>query len=275
MLISIIIPCYNEEKRIGNTLVAIADYIQNLPKEFPHEFEVIVVDNGSKDRTQKRVLAFKEVLPNLRVLTESSHGKGWAVKQGMLAANGDYRLFTDADNSTEIHYLEKLLKSAEEGYDVIASSRKLPLSHIMYRQPWYREMLGNIFAMIVRAIVPLGIKDTQNGFKLFTKEAAEKIFPHQSTFYWAFDVEILGIAQKLGFKTKEVPITWVNDDQSKMNIKGMVRMLFEVVAIRIHLWTRDYVKTEEKGKKIAVAAAAAQKAHSNHVAHAVRHAHVR
>lgn len=246
MKISIIIPCLNEEKRIHQSLSAIAEFIQTQP----HEFEVLVVDNGSKDKTKKKALSYQDVIPNLQVISEGSHGKGWAVKQGMLLATGDYRLMTDADNSTDIHYLEKLMKAAEEGYDVVISSRKLPLSHIMHRQPWYREILGNIFALLVSIIIPLGIKDTQNGFKLFSKAAAEKIFPHQSIYYWAWDVEVLAIAKLFGFRIKEVPVTWVNDDKSTMNIKGMVRMIFEVFATRIHLWTREYNKNKPVGDKL-------------------------
>lgn len=239
MYLSIIIPCYNEEARIGRTLRAIHSYI----KTKDYSWEIIVVDNGSRDRTREVVEAHAALIPNLKLMSRQSHGKGWAVKQGMLAATGEYRLFTDADNSTDIAQLDKLLPWATHGADVVISSRKAPGAVITEKQPPHRVWLGNLFSLFVRTIVPLGgIKDTQNGFKLFTKQAAEKIFPHQSIYYWAFDVEILALAKIFGFKVKEVPIVWVNDDRSKMNLKGMVCMGLEVILTRLHLLTFDLEK---------------------------------
>lgn len=239
MYLSIIIPCYNEEARIGKTLEAIYAYL----KEKTYTWEIIVVDNGSRDGTRLLVEEYAEKIPGLSLLSRQSHGKGWAVKQGMLAAQGDYRLFTDADNSTDIRQLDKLLPWATHGADVVISSRKAPGAKITEKQPLLRVWLGNLFAFFVRTMVPLGgIKDTQNGFKLFTRRAAEKIFPHQTIFYWAFDVEILALAKIFGFKVKEVPIVWVNDDRSKMNLKGMVRMAVEIILTRLHLLTFDLEK---------------------------------
>ncbi len=239
MLISIIIPCYNEEDRISATLEAISRYVQSRRD---NDFEIIVVDNGSKDKTRQVALSFEDKLPGIRIIDESSYGKGWAVKQGMLAAKGEYRLFMDADNSTDIGHLDSLLDAAKTGADIVISSRRLPRSHIVHPQPWHRRMLGDAFSLLVRAIVPLGVKDTQNGFKLFSAEAAEKIFSHQTIFYWAFDVEILAIAKRFGFRIEEVPVTWINDEGSKMNIKGMMRMLLEVIIIRLNLLSQQYSK---------------------------------
>jgi dolichyl-phosphate beta-glucosyltransferase len=241
MKLSIIIPCYNEERRIGTTLERMREYLsyQN------YKWEIIVVDNGSSDGTRDVVRGFQDSMPNLRIVEENCYGKGWAVRQGMLAARGDYRLFTDADNSTDIAQVDDLLQEAYNGYDVVISSRRAEGAVIIHPQPWYRRILGDLFVLLVRLIVPLGIKDTQNGFKLFSREAAEGIFPHQNIFYWAFDVEILALADRLGYTTKEVPIVWVNDERSSMSIKGMVRMLFEVLLVRAHLMTRSYTKAEK------------------------------
>lgn len=239
MYLSVIIPCYNEENRIGKTLEAIYAFL----KEKSYTWEIIIVDNGSTDGTRNLVEEYAERIPSLRLIERRSHGKGWAVKQGMLEAKGEYRLFTDADNSTDITQLDKLLPWATHGADVVISSRKAEGAVITEKQPPLRVVLGKVFAFFVRMVVPIGdIKDTQNGFKLFSRQAAEKIFPHQTIFYWAFDVEVLALARIFGFKIKEVPIVWVNDDRSKMNLKGMVRMVLEVILTRLHLLTFDLKK---------------------------------
>ncbi|HEY4494666.1 MAG TPA: dolichyl-phosphate beta-glucosyltransferase [Candidatus Paceibacterota bacterium] len=239
MYLSIIIPCYNEEKRLGKTLSRIHDFMSSQS----YSYEVIVVDNGSKDKTAEIANSFQNKIPTLKVILRKSHGKGWAVKQGMLEAVGEYRLFTDADNSTDISQVDKLISYAKSGYDVVISSRKAKGAVLVPPQPFHRIWLGNIFAFTVRHLLPLGdIKDTQNGFKLFTAESATKIFRHQSIYYWAFDVEILTLAKAFGYKIVEVPIVWVNDERSKMNLKGMMRMAFEVFLIRLHFFTFDYSK---------------------------------
>jgi dolichyl-phosphate beta-glucosyltransferase len=231
MYISVIIPCYNEERRIGKTLARITEYFQNSSLEH----EILVVDNGSRDRTREIIREYAKEHHAVRLISKQRYGKGWAVKQGMLEAKGDFRLFTDADNSTDISHLPAFIDAAEQGYEVVISSRRIEGAVLTHPQPPIRRMLGNIFAGLTHILVPLGIKDTQNGFKLFRGEAAEKIFRHQTSYYWAFDIEILALAQKFGFRIKELPITWVNDDDSKMNIKGMVRMLLEVLMIRLRL----------------------------------------
>jgi len=239
MHLSVIIPCYNEEKRLGKTLDRVIAYLS----EQSYTWEILVVDNGSKDRTGQIVGEYSKKNPNVRLLLKKSHGKGWAVKEGMIAAQGHYRLFMDADNSTDIGEVAKLLPYAtDEGYDVVISSRKAPGAVIAHPQPKYRVFLGNMFAGLVRLIVPIGVKDTQNGFKLFSRKAAERIFPHQTTYYWSFDVELLALAKIFGYKIKEVPIVWVDDDRSHLNFKGMAQSLFEVILIRIRLSTHKYVK---------------------------------
>jgi dolichyl-phosphate beta-glucosyltransferase len=232
IMLSVIIPCYNEGQRIVSTLHRIHTYLSSQN----HSHEIIVVDNGSTDDTRKKAESCIATIPEIRIIIHENFGKGWAVKQGMLEARGDYRLFTDADNSTDIKHVESLLQATTEGYDVVIGSRRIKGSHVAHPQKTFRRILGNIFAWAIQIIVPLGIKDTQNGFKLFSKKAAEDIFPEQHSYFWAFDIEVLALAKKNGYKIKEVPIEWMNDEESKMTIAGMVRMLIDVIMIRIRVY---------------------------------------
>lgn len=236
LYLSVIIPCYNEEKRLPRTLLRVLSYLHSQK----YTWEVIVVDNGSTDGTSKLVHSIMKNEPRLKLIVDSLYGKGWAVRQGLLEATGEYRLFTDADNSTDISQIENLLPYTKEGYDIIVSSRKIKGASINISQPPLRKFLGNVFRLIVATIVPTGVVDTQNGFKLFSQKAVEKIFPLQKIYYWAFDVEILALARKFGFKVKEVPIIWNDAELSRVNIKGMFRMLWEVSRIRFNLWTGKY-----------------------------------
>ncbi len=231
-MLSVIIPCYNEERRIASTLARIHSYLST--KTDP--YEIIVVDNGSTDATREKAEACMAEIPSLRIVSHESFGKGWAVKRGMLEARGDYRLFTDADNSTDIKHVESLLQAIEEGYDVAIGSRRIKGAHIAHPQKAFRRALGNIFAWAIQAIIPLGIKDTQNGFKLLTRKVAEDIFPRQRSYFWSFDIEVLALAKKNGYKIKEVPIEWINNEESKMDVWGMLRMIIDVIAIRIRAY---------------------------------------
>ncbi|MES2213905.1 MAG: dolichyl-phosphate beta-glucosyltransferase [Patescibacteria group bacterium] len=242
MDISIIIPSYNEEKRIGKTLQRVADYMSGTS----YTYEVIIIDNGNIDTTSQVAESFSPAIQNLEIVPARSHGKGWAIKEGMLRARGEYRLYTDADNSTDISHLEELMAAIEAGADIAIGSRKIEGAVIKNPQPLRRQITSTAFARLVRSIVPLGFRDTQNGFKLFTRKAAMQIFPHQMIFYWAFDVEVLALALEFNLKVKEVPIVWVDDRESKMSMEGMVRMLFEVIFIRINLWINHYQKNERR-----------------------------
>lgn len=215
-----------------------------MEKEFV-SYELVVVENGSTDNTAKILKELNKTTPNLKIITNGKPGKGGAVKFGMQNAIGDYRLFTDADNSTDISHIKELLLYAEKfGYDVVVSSRRTQGSKIKQHQPFHRELLGNIFANVVRCIIPLGIKDTQNGFKLFSRKSANIIFSKQTIYGWAFDIEILALAKKFNFKIIEVPITWVNDDLSKMNLGGMLSMLIDLFKIRWRLSMNYYNKKQ-------------------------------
>ena len=238
MYISIIIPAYNEEKRIENTLKEIDKYLsrQNF------DYEILVVNDGSKDKTTEVVRDLVPWIKHLRLINnKENHGKGYVVRQGMLAAKGEYRIFTDADNSTSINQIEKMMPEFKNGYEVVIGSRDIKGAVIAVPQPWWRIMLGNIFNLIVQVVSGLwGIWDTQCGFKGFTAQAAEDIFSKCKINRFAFDVEVLVLAKKMGYKIKEIPVTWINSPESKVRFKSMIKMLLEVFQIRWNIIRRRY-----------------------------------
>ncbi len=224
--ISFVIPAYNEELRISQTINKVFDYFgkQNF------EFEIIVVDDGSKDNTQIVMKNF----PNVKYIKlVQNQGKGAAVRTGMLAAQGKYIIFSDADLSTPVYEIPKLLKYLENGYDVCIGSRALDSSMIKVHQPFYREFMGKTFNKLVQLLVVKGISDTQCGFKGFTKQASEIIFSKQIINGFGFDVEIIYLAKLANLKIKEIPVEWYNDDRSKVHpIKDSIKMLSEIIKIR-------------------------------------------
>ncbi|MBI4160605.1 MAG: glycosyltransferase family 2 protein [Candidatus Yanofskybacteria bacterium] len=237
MYLSVVIPAYNEEKRIKNTLLSVYEYLSQQS----YEYEIFVVNDGSKDGTAALVGNLSAQIKNLRLVdNKENHGKGWVVRQGMLESEGDYRLFMDADNSTTLDQVGSFLPYFEQGFDIVVGSRRMEGAAIAVKQPWIRDFLGGAFRFVVHTLVPLGITDSQAGFKCFSRRAVETIFPKQTIFRWAFDVEILAIARRLGFKIKEAPIKWVNDAESKVKLGGMIKMLSEVLRVRLNLWGNKY-----------------------------------
>jgi len=236
--LSVIIPAYNEEKRLPQTLKEINEYL----KSQNYESEIIVVSDGSTDRTCEIVEEMKSEIKNLKLICEKiNRGKGYGVKIGMLNAKGKYRLFTDADNSTPISEIEKFWPEFEKGADVVIGSRDIKGAILDPPQPLFRRFVGEVFKYLRKIIVGLWkIEDSQCGFKCFKKEAAEKIFPKCKIERFAFDAEILLIAEKIGFKIKEVPVYWKNDLRSKVKLKSMIKMLIDLFKIRFNLLRGDY-----------------------------------
>jgi len=245
--LSVIIPAYNEEKRLPKTLREINNYL----KKQIYTSEIIVVSDGSSDRTVEKVKNLMPEIENLKVLEFKERlGKGFGVKQGIFEAKGEYRIFTDADNSTSIDQVEKMWPEFEAGYDIVIGSRDIKGAVLSVPQPWIRKViLGGGFKLVRKIIIGLWeIKDTQCGFKGFKEKAAQDIFSRIFIRHFGFDPEVLVIAKKLGYKIKEIPITWVNDAQSKVKFKSMVKMLFETFKIKQNLILGKYEKKEEKAE---------------------------
>ena len=229
MDISVIIPAYNEENRLGETLESVCTYLQAKP----YQKEVLIINDGSTDNTEILIKGFCNKYPFVKLLNNSKNtGKAFSVNRGMLEADGELILFMDADGSTPIQELEKLKSAIDDGYDIAIGSRRVLGANVIEDQSLPRLFLGWVFRHIVSFILPLNIIDTQNGFKLFKKEVAKIVFKKQRTFGWSFDVEILYIATRLGYKIMEVPIVWHNDRESKVKLLGKIKMLFEIIKIR-------------------------------------------
>ena len=211
--LSIIVPAYNEDTRIGLTLKTLAAHLE---RHFP-AFEIIVIDDGSTDSTAEKVR--QAAAANNRVALHSlprNRGKGFAVRTGMMLAQGDAVLFTDADLSTPVEEIDLALAELKQGFAVVIASRRHPDSIIARRQSWARELIGRGFNKIIRALFSLPFKDTQCGFKCFTKAAAKAVFARATIDTFSFDVEVLMIATALGYSIKEIPVHWTNAPGSKV-----------------------------------------------------------
>ena len=245
--LSVVIPAYNEAERIPLTLIDIDKHLSSSK----FSYEILVVNDGSTDSTAKVVESFTKIIPNLRLINrehdkEKGMTKGFAVKLGMIEATGRYRLFTDADNSTSIDHFDKMVPYFEEGFDVVIASRAHKQSKLSPPQGFLRQVLGKSGNLIIQALVLPGIWDTQCGFKCFSENAAQKVFPVQKTAGWGFDVEILALAKRLGFKIKQIPVVWVNDTSSRVGAMAYVKTLVETVRIRVWLWLDKYGIKEKK-----------------------------
>lgn len=227
--LSIIIPAYNEEKRIGNTLERTTEFLEQKNIDY----EIIVVDDGSQDDTVQVVTQYRSPRINL-ICNQLNRGKGYSIRRGMLDALGRLRLFSDADLSTPIEELDRLVPYIEQGFGVVIGSRGLKSSQILVHQPWYRESMGRFFNFLVRFLVLTGVKDTQCGFKLFTAQAANDIFSRQQLSGFAFDVEVLVLAKKLGYRIKEVPVRWINSPASRVSpLLDSLKMFIDLIRIRL------------------------------------------
>jgi glycosyltransferase involved in cell wall biosynthesis len=234
MHLSVVIPAYNEAKLIESTLQAVCDHLRRQP----YGWEVIVVDNRSTDDTAAIVTKYGEVCPQVRVVSEKRPGKGYAVTAGMLAARGQYRLFMDADHSTTIDHVDRMLPFMDEGYDVVIGSLTVPGSSVRRegREPFWRVIFGKLGNKWIQVFAVWGIGDTQRGFKLFSDRATNDIFPHLTIFGWGFDVEVLAIARANGYRIKEIPVVnWNNAAESRVTIMTYPKVLLSTLVV---FWNR-------------------------------------
>lgn len=235
--LSVIIPAYNEEKRLPLTLIDIDKHLSRAD----YSYEIIVVNDGSKDKTAEIVRRMAGTIKNLKLIdNKENQGKGGVVRQGMLAAQGKIRLFTDADNSVSIDHFDKMIPLFKEGYEVIIGSRAIKGSKLDPPQPIHRRIPGKVGNLIIQILLLPGIWDTQCGFKAFTEEAADKIFSASKITRWGFDVEAMALAKKFGFKIKEIPVRWANNPFSHLRASAYLQVLMETIKIRLWLWMGKY-----------------------------------
>jgi dolichyl-phosphate beta-glucosyltransferase len=235
--LSIIVPAYNEAERIPQTLFAMDKQLATAP----YSYEIFVVNDGSTDNTAGIVRNMTKLIRNLKLIDlRGNVGKGGAVRQGMLLSSGTIRLFTDADNSTSIDQFETMMPFFKDGYEVVIGSRAVRGAKLDPPEPFFRQVVGKGLNLLVQALLLPGIWDTQCGFKAFTEEAAVKVFTPSQIGGWGFDVEVLALAKKFGYRVKEMPVRWVDDRRSHVKFSAGLQFLRDVAMIRWKLWRGGY-----------------------------------
>ena len=235
IFLSIVIPAYNEESRLPETLEQVFRFIEK--QNFSSE--VIVVENGSDDRTFEVAQAFANAHENFRVI-QTERGKGAAVKRGMLEAKGEYRFMCDADLSMPVEEILKFIPPALADFDIAIASREIEGS-ARYNEPRYRHFGGRGINFIIQLFALPGLNDTQCGFKCFRADVVNAIFPLQRMRFWSFDVELLFIARRLGYRVREIPIDWYYHPETKVNaVRDALRMIGDIFHIRINAWRGKY-----------------------------------
>ncbi len=237
--ISIVVPAYNEEQRLGRCLGALVQFC----KGHFRSYEIIVVDDGSYDKTEAVAKRYRS--HHVRILRNArNHGKGYAVRQGILAARYPLLLFSDADLATPIRELSGMLQWMQQGFDIVIASRNLKGSRLVVKQAFYRRLMGRAFPVLVQLLLLPGLKDTQCGFKLFRTGVARELARLQRLNGFAFDVELLYLARQRGYAVKEVPVKWIDQEGSKVRlVHDAFAMLSDVLRIR-SMHSRGF-----KGKK--------------------------
>lgn len=239
--LSVIIPSYKEGERIGHNLLEIERYLSH--KDF--DYEVLVVVDGSPDNTAEIAQNYSSQVRNLKVINNpENHGKGYVVRQGLLEAKGDIRLFLDADGSTSITHLDKFLPEFEKEYDVVIGSRDIEGAFIQIHQPKYREIMGDMGNWLIRIVLGLWeYPDTQCGFKMMTGKAAREIASRMVVDRFGFDFELIILAKKLGFKIKQMPVRWLNEEGSTVGLtgpNGFIQVIIDLFKTKGRLMSGKY-----------------------------------
>jgi dolichyl-phosphate beta-glucosyltransferase len=239
--LSVIIPCYHEGSVLTRNLVEIDKYLGGKKITY----EILVIVDGSSDGTADLVRSNQPEVKNLHIIENpENRGKGYAVRQGMLQATGELRLFLDADGSTSITHLDSFLPEFAKGYDVVIGSRRLQGAHIQVHQPRYREFIGNMGNWLIRLVLGLwGYEDTQCGFKLLTAQAAKNLASRMVVDRFGFDFELIALAQRAGFAIKQMPVRWVNWAESSVTWtgpNGFIQVLVDLFKTKWRLMTGQY-----------------------------------
>lgn len=241
MYLSWVIPAYNEERRIEKTIREVEAYLRS--KNFSDGYEIVVFNSASTDKTVDIVQRLAQEIPALRIMNLQNKGKGYAVRQGMLQSKGNIRLFSDADNSTPPENFDKMEALFRQGFEVVISSRDpkdAPGASRDVKEQWHRELMGNAGNLVIQIFGVWGIWDTQNGFKACTGKAADDIFSHAKMNGFSFDIEMLALAKKYGYRVGIIPINWKFDPDSKVTLKAYLQVFIDVFKIRWGLLTGAY-----------------------------------
>lgn len=245
--LSVIVPAYKEAKRIGSNLLEIEKYLSGKN----YSYEVLVVIDGSPDNTAEVARSFADKVKNLRVISNpENHGKGYVVRQGLLEAKGEYRVFLDADGSTSIMHLDAFMPEFEKGYDVVIGSRDIKGAYIQVHQPKYREIMGSMGNWAIRILLGLWTyPDTQCGFKMLSAKAAEAVASRMVVDRFGFDFELIILAKKLGFKIEQMPVKWMNEEGSTVGLtgpNGFIQVLIDLFKTKMRLLSGAYKLKEQK-----------------------------
>lgn len=239
--LSVIVPAYREAERIGTNLLEMDKYLSAKN----YSYEILVVTDGSPDNTPEVARRFAGQVRNLRVIeNKENHGKGYVVRQGLLEAKGELRLFLDADGSTSIAHLDSFIPEFKKGFDVVIGSRDIPGAFVQIHQPKYREVMGDMGNWLIRIVLGLwSYPDTQCGFKMLNAKAAQEVANRMVVDRFGFDFEWIILAKKMGFKIKQMPVRWLNEEGSSVSLtgkNGFIQVLIDLFKTRLRLWTGKY-----------------------------------